>query len=102
MIDLNLTVMEKIDNIRKGKNIDLLWDDPDYIVRQVCARHGHKLDKYIKDSDIDVRIAVVEHGYGLDILINDKSFIVRNAVIRYCKEHLDNEECKNLLRLYNI
>ena len=56
----------------------------------------------INDEDYRIRQEIAKQGYGLNILINDSNLWIRKTVIKYCKEHIDNEECKNILLLNKI
>ena len=99
---LNLNYVDKRSLIRQGKYLDVFIKDKHWEIRKEVVKRRYRLDILINDNDPDVRMAVVRQGYRLDKLINDKNKYVRLEVIIYCKEHNNEEECRNLLRLYNL
>ena len=93
---------EKVELIERGKDLNILINDLNPNIRAAVAEQSYDLDKLINDKDWHVRYAVAEQGYGLNILINDSNLWIRKTVIKYCKEHIDKEECKKILLLNNI
>ena len=98
----SLPFEDKIKLIENNQYLDIFAEDPAYSIRMAILEKGYALSKLVNDYNYFIRIGVAEKGYGLSKLINDPHEIVRNAVIRYCKEHQEKEECKNLLNLYNL
>lgn len=99
---LSCRYAEKIHYISRNQHLDILIHDRNPDVRIAMAKQGKKLSSLINDDDWQVRREVAYKGYGLNILIGDEHKFVRNAVIYYCKRNLENEECKNILKLYNL
>lgn len=60
-----------------GAGLEILVNDPHWLVRKEVAKQGYGLDKLVKDPDEDVRVEVAKHGYRLDILEKDESEYVR-------------------------
>lgn len=60
------------------------------------------LNNFINDPNEYVRKALALKGYALDVLINDTNYIVRKTVIKYCKEHPEEQKCKDILLLNSI
>lgn len=60
-----------------GGGLEILVDDPHWLVRKEVAKQGYGLEKLVKDPDEDVRVEVAKHGYRLDILEKDESKYVR-------------------------
>ena len=56
-----------------GAGLEILVDDPHWLVRKEVAKQGYGLEKLVKDPDEDVRVEVAKHGYRLDILEKDES-----------------------------
>lgn len=99
---LNLSFKEKCQLIENKRHLDIFINDPDFRVRAKVANQGYGLDILINDSSLRVRGVIARQGYGLNKLIGDKSKYVRDMVLYYCKRHRDQEECKNILKLYNL
>ena len=65
---------------KHGYGLDVLVNDEHRCVRIAVAKKRHKLDILINDQDWEVRNAVAQQGYGLNILINDKHWYVRQSI----------------------
>lgn len=72
----------KMQQIRKGENLESLLTDKNWIIRALLAENGYFLDVLISDSDSRVRQRVAQHSTDkhLEKLINDEDEIVRMHV----------------------
>lgn len=72
----------KMEQIRKGENLESLLTDENRIIRALLAENGHFLGTLVNDKDSIVRQYVAQYGTDkhLAILINDEDEIVRMHV----------------------
>lgn len=77
----NVSTIDKINEIRNGKNLDVHIHDNNPDVRAEVASQGYGLDNLINDADAQVRAAVARQGYGIETLFNDDNEYVRDAVV---------------------
>ena len=66
------------------------------------AKQGYVLDILINDPSYIVRLEVAKQGYGILKLINDSSEFIKEKVIKYCIKNPINEEYKKIAMLAKI
>ena len=90
----------KMEQIRKGENLESLLTDENWIIRALLAENRHFLDTLVNDKDSRVRQYVAQYGTDkhLAILINDVDEIVRMHVAwrRYGLEKLIHDESEEV------
>lgn len=88
--------------IRLHLFLNVFIRDPNPHIRIQVVQQKYNLNMLLLDRSWKVRRVVAQMGYGLDILIKDKNILVRNSVIDYCKKHINDENCRNILLLHEI
>jgi len=90
----------KMQQIRKGENLETFLTDENWVIRALLAENGHFLDILVNDKDSRVRKHVAQYGTDkhLAILINDIDEIVRMHVAwrRYGLEKLIHDESEEV------
>ncbi len=76
-----MEILDILDEISRGENIDIHVKSENKHIRKAVAEEGYKLDVLIRDPSDEVRAAVARRGYGLSELKNDRSDWVRFAVL---------------------
>lgn len=99
---MSLPYVEKYELIKQNKYTDILVNDSNPDVRALLALNGHGLDILSNDINWFVRYQVAKQGYNLSKFINDEDDEIREFAIKYCKEHQDKPEYKNILILNNL
>ena len=71
------------------------------IIRQIAYNNNYCGNNLLNESTY-IKINLIEQGKFLDEFIGDSNYYIRKTVIKYCKNHLEKQECKKILLLNNI
>lgn len=89
--------MSKNINVRKYimKKISLIY-------KMYCMSKCWFLKYFEDEKELCIKLALIYKGHNLKLFIDNDNDLVQYSVIKYCKEHKNEKQCKEILSLYNL